>query len=106
MNGVMIPVASAGSNQVGASETCTPQVNSPFGSAPSAGAPATRPSADNSSNWRRSITAALLCGPDSVQSRDAVMMCPSLGLVFVEVCRGSVADSDPDVSDAVQTAPR
>src|SRR5215813_3249060 len=38
MKGVMIPGVSAGSNQVGASEMCTPQVSWPCGAA----APATR----------------------------------------------------------------
>src|SRR5215813_7930071 len=34
MNGVTIPGVSAGSNHVGASETCTPQVTWPSGAAP------------------------------------------------------------------------
>ena len=33
MNGVMIPGVSAGSNRVGASEVCTPQIISPCGAA-------------------------------------------------------------------------
>src|SRR5260370_7280479 len=48
----MIPGGSAGSNQVGANETCTPQVSCPFGSA--AAAPGT------TSNAARASSAATL----------------------------------------------
>ena len=56
--GVMMPEVSAGSNQVGASETWTPQVNCPCGAAARAnpGRPAVRPSAAN--------TAEARAGPD------------------------------------------
>src|SRR5215472_7801966 len=55
MNGVMMPGVSAGSNQVGASETWMPQVSCPSGSAAKLerGAPATRPSAANPRTSRR-----------------------------------------------------
>src|SRR5918998_3202456 len=101
MNGVMIPVASAGSNQVGASETCTAQVNSPFGSAPSAGAPATRPNADSSSSWRRLIVVALLYDPDSVQSLGAVMTWSSHWPRLWRGLSANVADPGINVPDVL-----
>src|SRR5205823_6329355 len=61
MNGVMMPLASAGSNQVGANDTCTPQVSCPAGPPARArpGAPATRPSALRASKSRRRTPSAL-----------------------------------------------
>src|SRR3954452_7070866 len=54
MNGVMIPEVSAGSNQVGASEICAPQVNCPCGAAMAhSGMPAARPNAPSASKSRR-----------------------------------------------------
>ena len=56
MNGVMIPGVSAGSNQVGASETCDAPGQLPLPArrrAPGAGTPATRPSAPSASRSRR-----------------------------------------------------
>src|ERR1700730_17966645 len=51
----MSPGVSAGSNQVGASEICTPQVNCPCGPAAKLviGAPATKPSAERARRSRR-----------------------------------------------------
>src|ERR1700730_1202540 len=60
MNGVMIPETPAGSNHIGASETCTPQISCP--SVPAAiaepGAPATTPSAAAARRSRRLISVA------------------------------------------------
>src|SRR5258708_4094858 len=55
MNGVMIPEVSAGSNQVGASETCEPQISCAPGPAASdaIGAPAARPKAPSANTSRR-----------------------------------------------------
>src|SRR6266446_7703259 len=55
MNGVMIPGVSAGSNHVGASEMCTPQVSCPSGPAARAapGAAATKPRAARAKASRR-----------------------------------------------------
>src|SRR5207302_4532973 len=55
MNGVMIPGVSAGSNQVGANEICTPQVSCPCEPAARAmpGTAATRPSAAKAKASRR-----------------------------------------------------
>src|SRR5262245_54407769 len=55
MNGVMMPGVSAGSNQVGASETWTPQVSCPSGPAALArrGAPAATTKAANANASRR-----------------------------------------------------
>src|ERR1700730_9925703 len=65
MNGVMIPETSAGSNHIGASDTCTPQISCP--SVPAAiaepGAPATRPSAASARISRR--VTPLASSPDS-----------------------------------------
>src|SRR5215213_9905944 len=100
----MSPVTSAGSNQLGASETCTPQVSSPLGSAPSADAPATKPKADKSSNWRRLTATAPPCGPGSLPSRHSVMSAPPTCLVFCEDCRISVADLARNVSGVLEDA--
>src|SRR6185312_6487307 len=61
MNGVMIPGVSAGSNQVGASETCTPQVSLPCGAPSPAklGAAAVRPSAALPASRPRRLIAKL-----------------------------------------------
>src|SRR5437763_17205335 len=54
MYGVMIPEVSAGSNQVGASEICAPQVSCPCGAANAhRGTPAAMPNAPSASNSRR-----------------------------------------------------
>src|SRR6266851_1090791 len=57
INGVMIPGVSAGSNQVGASVVCTPQVSCPCGPAAKVerGTPATRPSAVKARTSRRAV---------------------------------------------------
>src|SRR5438132_4489726 len=57
----MIPGVSAGSNQVGASVVCTPQVNCPCGPAAAAnfGVPATIPKAASANRSRRVTPAAL-----------------------------------------------
>src|SRR5215469_8036778 len=56
MNGVMMPVVSAGSNQVGASEMCTPQVNWPCGEARArCGRPVARENAVIARRSRRAI---------------------------------------------------
>src|SRR3954463_4627070 len=54
MKGVITPGVSAGSNQVGARETCTPQVIWPCGSASAErGTPTARPSAPSTRRSRR-----------------------------------------------------
>src|SRR5262249_44279525 len=55
----MRPGVSAGSNQVGASETCTPQVSVPFGSA--APAPPEAPSASTTAKARACERRCLIC---------------------------------------------
>src|SRR3954452_8030625 len=57
MNGVTSAWVSGGSNQIGARETCTPQMSCPAGAAARAkpGAPAARPSAPSASRSRRVI---------------------------------------------------
>src|SRR5438093_2494704 len=56
MNGVMIPLVSAGSNQVGASETCTAHVSCPSGAARvAAGVPSPASEATNRIRTRREI---------------------------------------------------
>src|SRR5881409_2559528 len=74
MNGVMMPVVSAGSNQVGASETCTAHVSWPSGAAGAAvgatsarSSTTTRVSAEReiARSGARSVMRILLCVANS-----------------------------------------
>src|SRR3954454_18310753 len=88
MKGVISACVSAGSNQVGASETCTAQVNCPCGAAARArrGAPARRPRALAAIRSRRvspdMYPAELDASVHALRFRIVIITSPSLWIVI------------------------
>src|SRR5687767_1021864 len=94
MNGVTMPCVSAGSNQVGDSETWMPQVNSPAGAAarPMAGMPTTIPSALAASSSRR-VRPKRCSEPSFRASSDNLITYPPV-LVFADFGRSRPLERD------------
>src|SRR6516165_7658568 len=89
MNGVMMPGVSAGSNQVGDSEMCTPQVNWPCGKASArCGRPVTRENAVIARMSRRAIAGPQMGTrlPRLVRGESITLL---LAAPLVEPCRQS-----------------
>src|SRR5258708_1933266 len=88
IHGVMIPGVSAGSNQVGASVVCTPQVNCPCGPAAAAnsGVPATIPKAASAKRSRRVTPAPLPPGDGAPRPPTGDAIAPLHAAPFAKPC--------------------
>src|SRR5262245_1265391 len=91
IKGVMMPAVSAGSNQVGARETCEPTVIRPSGAALAGFVPAAKaPSAARYNSSRRVACAITLLELGSSWSRRDVLMRSLLLLVVLQDARGAM----------------